>query len=483
VTRTRRSRRSRSAQAGAEPPGGPPAPPPPDSGRDEAHGSVVTFGPFTLDLAASRLVRDGVNLRLRRQAFHALRVLAQRPGQYLDYDELMAAAWSGVTVSRHTIDVTVAEVRRTLQEYGTWVRHRPKGGYSLDIPQSDELVRRGWHFWSQRTRTGFERGLECFQEAAAVSPHDHRAFEGQCSCYLLLASMGMRPGRQMYDGFLAAHRRAVALIGLTPPLRCDRGHGLHMYERRMDDAEAELQQAVRDSPSLAPAYVRLAMVNVSLGRLDTALDWVSRAYTADPLWPLVPMTEVTVRFWRREYDRAAALGARAVELHPYLLLARAFYAQALEFSGALDEALVQYRHIAVVSQGMPWVRGLEGVCLVKLGRRKEARAILAHLDTTRRSDYVAPYAVALLRHALGQVDEAFAELAVAIEDDTGCAYSLLVDPKADGFRRDPRFADILRRYYKGAVPTAPPVAALLVGIGVPAAIMCEALLACCAALF
>lgn len=480
MTPDRRRLPSRAGRAGHETPAAPPVSPPAEPARD-ADDLVLIFGPFRLELAEGRVLRDGTPLGLRRQAFHALRVLARHPGRYLDYDQLMAEAWGGTTVSRHTVDVTIGEVRRVLEDYGTWIKRRPKGGYCLDIPQSDELVRRGWHFWSQRTRNGFERGLACFQEAAAVSPHDHRAFEGQCSCYLLLASMGMRPGRRMYEGFLAAHHRAVGLIGLTPQLRCDRGHGLHMYERRLDDAQGELQQAVRDRPSLAPAHVRLAMVNVSLGRLDAALDWVSRAYAADPLWPLVPVTEVTVRLWRREYAQAAALGAKAVELHPHLLVARAFYAQALEFSGRLDEALAQYRYLAVVAQGMPWLRGLEGVCLVKLRDRKEARAILAHLEQTRRSDYVAPYAMALLRHALGQVDEAFAELAEAIDDDAGCAYSLLVDPKADVFRDDPRFDAILRAYYKGAVPRPSPITALSVICG-PAALVCEALLACCAPL-
>jgi tetratricopeptide (TPR) repeat protein len=256
----------------------------------------------------------------------------------------------------------------------------------------------------------------------------------------------------MYAGFLEAHRRATDIVGLTPELRCDRGHGLHMYERRMEEAEAELRQVVREKPSFAPAYVRLTMVNVTLGRLDEALQWVEQAYAADPLWPLVPVSEVCVRFWRREYDVASCLAAKGVELHPYFLLGRCFYAQVLEYSGRLDEALAEYQRAAVLSHGMLWLRALEGVCLVKLGHDEEARAILRQLEEARQSAYVDAYGMALLRRALGQVDEAFAELARAVDEDAGQLYSVYVDPKADVFRGDPRFTTLLRAYYKGCLP-------------------------------
>jgi tetratricopeptide (TPR) repeat protein len=434
----------------------------------------VAFGPFSVDLSSNRLLRDGKEVKLRRQAFRALRVLALHAGRYVEYDQLLAEAWDGTIVSRHTIDVTIGEVRRTLADYGSWIRHRSKGGYCLDVPKSDGLIRLGWHFWNLRTREGFERALECFQQAGEEAPRDHRAFEGQCSCYLLLASMGMLPGRDMYRGFLEAHRRAVTIVGLTPELRCDRAHGLHMYERRLDEAEAELEQVIREKPSLAAAYVRLAMVQVTRGRLDEALDAASRAYAADPLWPLVAVTEVTIRFWRREFELAAALGAKAVELHPYFILGRAFYAQALEFSGRLDDALAQYQHAAVISPGMLWLQALEGVCLVKLGREDEARALLAQLAEVRQATYIAPYAMALLRRALGQVDEAFVELERAIDDEIGGLYSLYVDPKADVFRADPRFAALLRKYYKGTIPPPARGASGSARVPMSALLLCQA---------
>ena len=43
--------------------------------------SEVSFGPFLLDPSSTRLLRDGVEVKLRPQAFQALRTLVRHSGQ------------------------------------------------------------------------------------------------------------------------------------------------------------------------------------------------------------------------------------------------------------------------------------------------------------------------------------------------------------------------------------------------------------------
>jgi len=394
-------------------------------------------------------MRDEIEVKLRPQAMKALAVLASHRGRYVGHDRLMAEAWDGNIVSRHTVDVTVGEVRRTLREYGSWIGQRPKVGYCLAVPRSDEQIKRGQLFWNLRTREGFERALECFTQAAADDPSDFRAFEGQSVCYLMLGSQGMRAPREVYPRFLSAHGRAEALVGLTPELRCNRAHGWHMCERRLPEALAEFLQVLEEDPTLGSACVRLTMLYATLGRLDDALETVHRAYKIDPLLPLLPATDVFVRFWRREFDEAIAVGAKAVELHPFLQLGRAFYAQALEFAGRLDEALAQYQIGSVMSPELSWLRALQGACLVKRGRAEEARAILEKLDRLRSTEYVDAYGMAVLRRALGQHEESFAELERAVEENSAGLFALEVDPKMDGFRSDPRYPRLLHRFLCG----------------------------------
>ena len=121
-------------------------------------------------MSATRLLRDGTEVRVRPQALQALKVLLRHNGETIRYEQMIAEAWQGTNVSRHTVDVTVGEVKKSLLEYGTWIVNRPKVGYRLEVPKSDELVRRGWHFWNRRTPEGFQGAVECFQQAAAQCP-------------------------------------------------------------------------------------------------------------------------------------------------------------------------------------------------------------------------------------------------------------------------------------------------------------------------
>jgi DNA-binding winged helix-turn-helix (wHTH) protein len=407
----------------------------------------VTFGPFSLDPSAARLLRDGAEVKLRPQAVHALRVLLRHRGEFIDYDRLIAEAWGGTFVARHTVDVTVGEVKRSLGEYGRWITHRPKIGFRLEVPTSDDLVRKGWHFWNRRTREGAELAIECFQQAASECPEDFRAFEGLSTCYLMLATFGMRLPGEVYPGFLEAHQRAVALGGLRAELRCNRAHGLHLFERRLAEAETEFIQALEDKPTLGSTHVRTALLYATLGRLDDALDVLARGSKADPLLPTLPATEVHVRFWRREFDAAVALGKKAVELHPYIQICRVNYAEALEFSGRLEAALAQYQLACVMSPDLPWLRAFEGACLAKMGRTSEAVAIFEELEQLRRSEYIDACSMAMLRQQLGHHKEAFAELERAGEENSAFLYSMNVDPKMDPFRADARFAPLLESLF------------------------------------
>ena len=398
-----------------------------------------TFGPFQLDAAGARLSRDNAEVRLRPQALQALRVLLQHGGRPIGYDQMIAEAWHGTFVSRHTVDVTLGEVKKVLGEYGRWIIHRPKVGYSLEVPTSDELVRKGWHFANRRTKEGAERAIECFQQAAAQCPGDFRAFEGLSTCYLMQATFGICAPIEVYPRFLAAHTRAVEQGGLTPELRCNRAHGLHMFEHRLQQAEQEFTQALAEKPSFATVHVRMALMCATLGQLDRALALVTQGYQADPLLPTLPPAEVNVRVWRREYDKAIVIGSKAVELHPYLPISRANYAQALEFFGRLPEALAQYQLGSLMSGDLPWLRALEGTCLAKLGRSTEAQAILDELEHRRETDYADALYVAVLRDALGERGEALKEIERAVDENSAFLYSIDVDPKMDPFRDDPRF--------------------------------------------
>jgi tetratricopeptide (TPR) repeat protein len=410
----------------------------------------VSFGPFSLDTATMQLSRGGAHLKLRPQAFQALQVLINHGGQYVNYEQLIQEAWGGNVVSRHTVATTIGEARTALGEYGSWISYRPKLGYRLQVPDSDDLIRAGWHLWNRRTREGFEKALRLFRRAADETGADFRGFEGAAHCYIMLGSYGMRPPREMYGGFLEAHARAVALCGWTAELRSVHGYGLHMFERRFGEAEAEFRQAQREKPDLATTYVRLALLYSTLGRLDDALEIAAQGRKIDPLFPPLAATEVFIHLCRGDYGAAIASGKRGLELHPYLHLGRAYYAQALEYAGRMKEALAEYRLARVIAPDISWLTILEARCLAKSGQIEMAEEIVEELIETRLTEYVDAYYMALLLDALGHRDDAISELERAIEENSATLYMLDVDPKIAPLRADRRFGLLRNKLFSPA---------------------------------
>jgi tetratricopeptide (TPR) repeat protein len=223
--------------------------------------------------------------------------------------------------------------------------------------------------------------------------------------------------------------------------------GLHLFERRFAEAEAELFQASRENPGLALVYIRLGMVRVSLGRFDDALEALRKAHAADPLLPVLLAAEIGVQFYRRDYESAVECAKRGLQLHPYFQLGRALYAQALEYSGRIPEAIEQYRMACVLSPDLAWLRALEGACLARCGRREEALEILAELNHVRSAGYVDAYYMATLLAALGQDREALHELDRAFEENSPTLTVLGADPKLDSLRTHPRFIRLQQRLF------------------------------------
>lgn len=408
----------------------------------------IAFGPYCLDTEGPRLLRDGVELELRPQALHALRVLVQNNGRCVGYGQMIEAAWHGISVSRHTVAVTVGEVKRALREFGGWISYHPKLGYRLDVPQSEDLIRNGWHYWQRHTREGFEKALCCFQRAADQNSTDCRAFEGIARCYLMLATFAMKSPREMYQKFLEAHNRAVELSGLTPEMRGDRAQGLHVFELRLAEAESELLHAQRENPRSAGIYIRLAVLYATMKRFDEAVEVLNQAYVVDGLSPILPAAEILVRCCRGEYEMAVACGKKALDLHPYFALGRSHFAQALELSGRLEEALAEYRLACVISPDFARLQAEEARCLARSGRTDEAATIMRALEDLRLREYVDGYPMAIAYDALGRQDAAFEELERAAADGSPHLFMLDIDPRLDGLRPDPRFARLRNRVFR-----------------------------------
>lgn len=97
----------------------------------------LNFGPYTLDLAAAQLRRDGVALALRPKAFELLVALARRPGELVTKDELLDSVWGRRFISEGVIKSAISELRTALDDdpkQPRWIETVARRGYRFALP-------------------------------------------------------------------------------------------------------------------------------------------------------------------------------------------------------------------------------------------------------------------------------------------------------------------------------------------------------------
>jgi DNA-binding winged helix-turn-helix (wHTH) protein/TolB-like protein/Tfp pilus assembly protein PilF len=92
------------------------------------------FGPFRLDPAGRRLLRDGAAVVLTSKVFDTLLVLVEQHGQSLTRSELIARIWPETSAGEHNLNQSIALLRKVLDDNSRqpdYIATLPGRGYSF----------------------------------------------------------------------------------------------------------------------------------------------------------------------------------------------------------------------------------------------------------------------------------------------------------------------------------------------------------------
>lgn len=96
-----------------------------------ASGGGFAFGPFTLDVATARLLRQGEPVRLTPPQVRVLHALVSRAGEVIDKDTLVTAGWQGAAIADNSLAQAVLRLRRALdaRDPDRYIENIPRIGY------------------------------------------------------------------------------------------------------------------------------------------------------------------------------------------------------------------------------------------------------------------------------------------------------------------------------------------------------------------
>jgi adenylate cyclase len=314
-------------------------------------------------------------------------------------------------------------------------------------PEAYELYLRGKFFAEKRTGADLRKSIEYYDQAIAKDPGYPLAYVGLADSHLLLTAYGAISTKEAASPARAALKKALALDDSLAQAHASSGL-LANLELDLNRAITELERAIQLNPNYATAHHWIALPLMAIGQSDRAIVEGKRAIELDPLSLICNADLAWVYFNARRYDETEAQARKTLEMDPRFYVAHYYLGEALQFKGKLTDATAEYQK-SFESNNDPFSLAMLGQACARQGKTDEARKVLARLREQAKSQYVSPYAFAVVLTALGDKAHAIDELEHGY-DDTGFYISLIkVDPLFDDLRGDPRFDALVRKITGG----------------------------------
>lgn len=340
-------------------------------------------------------------------------------------------------ICQQVVDAIAAEIPRR-ERAGLMQRH------THDVAVH-ELFLKCLYYWHKWTPDGWRRSIECGREAIARDPQHAPSYVWTAASYGTLALAGIMPP---HSAFAEARTLVDTAIELDPGYGDAyqvRGAIGHFYDWDWITAKADFARSFESPGGGGEGRGLYALLLVITQRFDDALREAERARVSDPLSLIVNTGVGEVYLYRREFDLAEktlrhtlSLDAHFANAHMTLSVVHAAQGR---YADALAAAEAAATHAGIPRELFSWV----GYALALNGDRDAAIGVRDNLAARAATDYVDPYAIALINTGLGDRDAAFAAFDVAVEARSPELIYIGANAIFDDLRSDSRFNALLQR--------------------------------------
>jgi tetratricopeptide (TPR) repeat protein/predicted Ser/Thr protein kinase len=381
-----------------------------------------------------RITRDGDNLLLEAhvtQASTGAEVWQRTYRQPLDrLRDLYVAVATDITANMLGAPPSLAPARSS---------HRPP----FDAYQA---YHEGRLLWGQRTKESLERSLSAFDRAIALDDKYAEPWAGKADAYIALAvpTFGGIPPKDARRRAEDAARQALELDPKLAEGMASLGFISFFFDWDWVQAETRFKEAIQLNPQYATAHHWYANHLNALGRQEEAMREIHIAFEIEPLSLVIRRDFGWHYFFQRKYGAAIDQLTETLRIDPNFAAARSLLGRALIEAGRGEEGLVELRKAA---QGTPTaaVQSFIAYGEAATGQREEADRALRHVIALSDREYVPPFYVALVYARLGRKVEALEWLERGYERRDPTMVNLFIDPRLDGLRDEPRFAELVQK--------------------------------------
>ena len=313
---------------------------------------------------------------------------------------------------------------------------------STENPAAYEAYMKGRYFWNKRTDSGLKKGLDYFQEAIKLDPGFAEAFVGIADSYAMLGLYAVIPPTQAFPSAKDAGTRALQMDDSLATAHATLGFIEFYYDWNVSVADTEFQRALAENPHYAMAHSWYGESLAAKGDYPEAVLEAQRALQDDPLSMIVSSNAGWTFALAGQYDRSIETLKKAIDVDSAFPRTHFRLAEVYEQRGQYALAIQEFEQAVALSGGDPYYEGSLGHAYAASGDSDKARGVLRNLQSRPTSQYVPPYAVALVYAGLGDNDQAFRWLQKAVDGRSTPMVFFRSDPELAELRSDPRFAPI-----------------------------------------
>lgn len=319
------------------------------------------------------------------------------------------------------------------------------GGPATPIFAARDALDRGHVALVRRSDESLRLSATHFERALALSPRLAAAHLGLAESWSLMGSRGLAEPHEAMTRTRESANRALALDRSAARAYAVLARTAMLFDLDWRTAAWQFAAAVREQPGDAVIHEWFSAYWSAAGEHERAVAEAQRAVAAEPLSSPAGTSLATTYYFARQHAAAAAAVTRVLDTDPDFAPARRLLALVHAAQGHHAETVLALERLARSTAASPAARVELAWGLAVAGDHPAARRLLADLDRQRGSSYVPPEAIALVHVALRADDQALAWLERAVfERSAGVAF-LLVDPRWDRLRQDPRLAGFLAR--------------------------------------
>ena len=327
--------------------------------------------------------------------------------------------------------------------------------YTKDA-EAYELYLKGRYYWNKRNEEGFRSGIEFFKQAEEKDPTFALAFSGLADSYALLCDIGVAAPLDEMPKARAAAQKAVDADPTLAEAYTSRAFVELSYDWNWLGADNDFQQALKLNPKYPTAHQWYASYLMQMGKFERAKQEIEKAHTLDPLSPIISSNTGLYSYYERNYDDAISKYKLTLQSDPDFWVARHYLGLAYVQKGAYDEAIAELRSLIKAPATGPLPDKIVeseteasaslGFAYAMAGKRHEAEAILAQLQSLSQRRYVSGLYFAVVYAGLKNSDQAINYLNKAFTSRHPGLVLIRIDPIFDGVRSDPRFKQLVDRF-------------------------------------